>query len=401
LGLVVGGAQARSVALSVDSEAVPYRSIEDPAKLRRIIEATLLLEADLELPVLLRHLIDEARSMTGARYGAMGVLNDDGSALSDFLTVGLEPDQVARIGTRPTGKGVLGLLIADPRPLRLADLGSHPDSYGFPPNHPPMTSFLGVPVKVRDTVYGNLYLTNKEGWSEFTRDDEALVEALALAAGIAIENARLHWRVREVAVYEDRDRLARDLHDTVIQRLFAVGLSLQGLAGRAASGDIAARLEEAILDIDETIRQLRSSIFELGSAGIGRGVRDSVLSLLRELDPVVGFEVQVSFDGPVDSAIPDPVAENLLATVREAVTNIGRHAQASHASVSLSVQDGECRLQVADNGRGFATTEESEGGLGLPNLRRRAEKLQGCLVIESPDAGGTILTWQVPISPGH
>ena len=181
---------------SLDLGLVPFRSIEDPVKLRRVLEATLLLEADLELPVLLRHFIEEARSMTAARYGALGVLNEDRTALSEFLTVGLEPDEEQRIGARPTGRGVLGVLINDPRPLRLSNLSSHDESFGFPPNHPPMTSFLGVPIKVRGEVYGNLYLTDKVGWSEFTRDDEALVEALALAAGIAIENARLHQRVQ-------------------------------------------------------------------------------------------------------------------------------------------------------------------------------------------------------------
>jgi signal transduction histidine kinase len=376
---------------------VPYRAIEDPVKLRRLLEATLLLEADLELPSLLRHLIDEARSMTGARYGAIGVLNDERTSLVEFITVGLEPEEEARIGARPTGKGVLGIFITDPRPLRLADLGSQPDSYGFPPNHPPMTSFLGVPIRVRGEVYGNLYLTDKVGWSEFTSDDESLVEALALAAGIAIENARLHKKVQQVAVYEDRDRLARDLHDTVIQRLFAVGLSLQGMAGEAASSVMSERLETAISDLDETIRQVRSAIYELGSAATESGVRATILSLVRDLNPVVGFSVQVSFDGPVDSVVSPEVAEQLFAVVREALTNIGRHARASHASLSLSVADGACCLRISDDGDGIEPTAVGEGGFGLVNLRRRAEKLQGSFVTESPAAGGTSLIWRVPL----
>jgi len=377
---------------------MPYRSIEDPATLRRLLEATLLLEANLDISTLLHHLIEEARSMTGARYGALGVLNDERTALAEFLTVGLERHEEQKIGARPTGRGVLGLLITDPRPARLADLGSHPDSYGFPPNHPPMTSFLGVPIKVRDEVYGNLYLSDKVGWSEFTRHDEALVEALALAAGIAIENARLHQRVREVAVYEDRDRLAQDLHDTVIQRLFSMGLSLQGMAGQAAAAGMTDRLRAVISEMDATIRQIRSSIFALTLADSDRGVRASILSLIRDLSSVVGFAIQVSFEGPVDSAIPDPVADHLLATVREAVTNIGRHASATQASLTLSVVDGLCRLQVVDNGRGIDETGTTEGGLGLGNLRRRAEKLSGQFVIENAAGGGTMLTWQVPVN---
>ena len=248
---------------------MPYRSIEDPAHLRRVLEATLLLEADLELPTLLHHLIDEARSMTNARYGALGVLSEDGTALSDFLTVGLDPEEIERIGALPTGRGVLGTLISDPRPLRLTRLDAHVDSYGFPPNHPPMNSFLGVPIKVRDEIYGNLYLTDKIGWSEFTSDDEALIGALAVTAGIAIENARLHGRVQQSAVYEERDRLARDLHDTVIQRLFAIGLSLQSISADPSASRNSERLAETIADIDNTIRQVRTTIFELGSDGLG------------------------------------------------------------------------------------------------------------------------------------
>ena len=357
----------------------------------------MLLEADLELPALLRHFIDEARSMTGARYGALGVLNDDRTSLIEFVTAGLEREAEEKIGPRPTGKGVLGVLITDPRALRLADLGSHPDSYGFPPNHPPMTSFLGVPIKARGEVYGILYLTDKTGWSEFTSDDESLVEALALAAGIAVENARLHQKVREVAVYEDRDRLARDLHDTVIQRLFAVGLSLQSMAAAAASAGMTERLDAAISDLDDTIRQVRSTIYELGSAASDQGLRAGILSLVRDLNPVVGFAVRVSFDGPVDSAISREVAEHLLAVVREAVTNIGRHAHATNASVSLSVAGGVCRLRVIDDGEGIKAPAATGTGLGLVNLGRRAEKLDGSFEIESPVTGGTSLTWQVPL----
>jgi len=375
---------------------VPYRSIEDPVKLRRVLQATLLLEADLDLPVLLRHVVEEARSLTGARYGALGVLNDAGTGLAEFLAIGLDAAEQERIGPRPTGRGVLGLLITDPRPLRLGDIGAHPASHGFPPNHPPMTSFLGVPVKVRDAVYGNLYLTDKVGCAEFTQDDQALVEALALAAGVAIQNARLHQRAAQAAIYEDRDRVARDLHDTVIQRLFAVGLSLQSMAGAATAG-LADRLEAAIADIDDTIRQVRVSIFEL--APTSAGIRTSVLALVRDLAPVVGFEVQVSFDGPIDAAVTDEVAEHLLAAVREAVTNIGRHADASEAAVALSVRDGQCRLEVSDNGRGIDESGAAGGGLGLNNLRRRAEKLHGQFLIERRAGGGTLLTWQVPVGP--
>ena len=336
--------------------------------------------------------------MTGARYAALGVLNQDRTGLSEFVTVGLSADDEKRIGARPTGRGMLGLLITHPEPLRTADLGAHAESFGFPLNHPPMTSFLGVPIKVRDEVYGNLYLTDKVGWSEFTRDDQALVQVLALAAGIAIENVRLHQQVQVVAVYEDRDRLARDLHDTVIQRLFGVGLKLQSMAGRVPR-DLAGELEATVAEVDRVIERIRSTIYQLGMGGDDRGVRDSVVALVRELSSITGFEVHTSFDGPVDTAVPPDVAEHLLATVREAVTNIGRHAHATEASVTLSVQDGECRLVVVDNGSGLDESNVREGGMGLANMRHRAEKLGGSLSVEGDAGAGTSLTWAVPLAP--
>ncbi len=373
---------------------MPYHSIEDPLKLRRLLEAVFLIEADLSLPVLLRHSLEEARSMAGARYGALGVLNDERTGLSEFITTGVEAETERAIGERPTGKGVLGLLITEPKPLRLADLQDHAESYGFPPHHPPMTSFLGVPIMARDEVYGNLYLTDKIGGDEFTKDDEELVMALAQAAGIAVENARLHQRVQEMAVFDDRDRIARDLHDAVIQRLFAIGLSLQGITRSVTAPPISDRLNRAIVDIDETIRQIRSSIFELSSVRDEEGARRRILRLVRELDAVLGFEAHVSFEGPVDTAIDTELLEHLTFALREALTNVAKHAKASAGTVSLAVASGECRLVVADNGVGLPETRSGDG-LGLSNIERRAAKLGGRLLIDS-SAQGTTLRWIVP-----
>ncbi len=376
---------------------MPFRSIEDPTKLRRVLEATLLIEANLELAEVLRHVVEEARSMTGARYGALGVLAEDKQSLSEFITVGLTAEEEADIGARPTGRGVLGLLIADPQQLRVTDIGSHPKSFGFPPNHPPMGSFLGVPIKVRDEVYGNLYLTDKVGWSEFTSDDVALVGALSQAAGIAIENARLHDRVRRSAVYEDRDRMARDLHDTVIQRLFALGLTLQGIAARLPDA-AASQLGGAVSEIDRVITQVRSTIYELGMGDESRGIRDDVVGLVRELNAVVGFEVELAFDGPVDSAISGQVLEHMLATLREALTNVGKHAHATRATVLVTVDETSCCLTITDDGVGLNDAGVAAGGgHGLPNLRRRAEKLHGTLTVDDAPDGGTALTWKVPL----
>lgn len=378
---------------------MPYKRVEDPAKLRRLMDAVLMIEADIELPVLLRHIVEEACSLVDARYGALGVLNQARTSLEQFLTVGLGDDAEAFIGSRPTGRGVLGLLITEPRPLRLGDLGSHPESYGFPPGHPPMTSFLGVPIRVRASaeVYGNLYLTDKIGADDFSDEDEALAEALALAAGIAIENTRLHERVRMLSVLDDRERIGRDLHDRVVQRLFALGMGLQATKRLPELDLVRERVDRAIDDVDATINEIRTTIFELGDSSIGGGLRQGVLALADELAPSLGARPEVSFVGAVDNTVTQQMADHLLAVVRESLTNAAKHAQAARFIVTLSVAD-DLVLEVMDDGVGIdlAVTEESPG-LGLANLRNRAEKLGGTLEIRAADGGGTKVTWRVPL----
>ncbi len=372
----------------------PFDRIDDPAKLRRLVQAILILDAELNLPVVLRRIIEEARDLVDARYGAMGVLTDDGRALDQFLTVGLTLEEERAIGARPTGRGVLGTLIADDKPLRLANLASSPDSYGFPANHPNMTSFLGVPVRVHGEVYGILFLTNKTTAPEFSEDDEELVLALAMAAGIAIENARLHGIVRDRALTEDRDRIARDLHDSVIQRLFAIGLSLQGTARLVERPEAVMRIGEAIDKLDETIRQLRKAIFDIELTISKEGLHPKVLDLVHELRAVLGILPQCSFSGPVDTAVSDSLTEEVLAVLREALTNIGKHARASQVVITVAAGE-ELRLVVADDGVGLS--DANAAGLGLKNLRQRAERLGGSVELGTSREGGTRLTWHVPL----
>jgi nitrate/nitrite-specific signal transduction histidine kinase len=373
---------------------VPFRNIEDPGRLRRLLDAVLLLESDVSLPVVLRHIVEAACSLVDARYGALGVLDERGKGLAEFVNVGFDDDQVRAIGHLPEGHGILGLLILEPEPLRLGDLNSHPESYGFPPGHPPMSSFLGVPVRVRDQVYGNLYLTEKLGGGTFTEEDEEAVAGLAVAAGIAIDNARLHAQVGELAMLGDRDRIARDLHDTVIQRLFATGLSLEGTLRLIQAPEVAARVRQAVDDLDETIRQIRTTIFALETRGATAGVRDEVLALAGELTPTLSFRPEVTFEGLVDTLISEEVAENLLATLRESLTNVARHAKASHVSVRVAVRD-DIVLEVADDGRGFPF-EVAGSGRGISNMQRRAEDMNGQLTVEGRAGGGTVVRWRVP-----
>ena len=370
---------------------MPLHAIDDPSKLRRIIDAMLLIGTDLDLPQLLRHIVEEARAITGARYGAIGVLNSEATALAEFITVGLEAEEEAEIGKRPKGLGVLGLLISDPQTLRISDVNVHPDRSGFPPNHPPMTCFLGVPVRVKDEVYGNLYLTEKIGWTEFTSDDAILVDALALAAGMAVQNARLVQEMKTNAVLHERDRVALDLHDRAIQRIFGAGLTLQSLAGGVQDEGLSDRLVSVIAELDDTIGEIRSSIFNLTVVDRSSGIRSQVTGLLREMGELLGFDVRVIFEGPVDTAISDDVADHVLAIIREALTNVARHAQATEASLLLGVDGSRCRLQISDNGRGMGGTDTLGGGRGIGNMHRRAEELHGHLEVSANRDGGTLL----------
>ena len=377
---------------------VPFRQIDDPDALRKLLDAFLAVESELDLAPVLRRITESARSLAGARYAALGVLDEQGRGLSQFIPVGLEPDVEAAIGHYPEGHGILGLLIVEPKPLRLADLHKHPESYGFPPNHPPMTSFLGVPIRIRDEVFGNLYLTEKIDLPEFTETDEALVSALAIAAGIAIDNARLHGRVRELALLEDRDRIARDLHDTVIQRLFALGLSLQGAARLAQRPEVTERIDEAVDELDSVIRQVRGTIFALEDRATTGSVRRDVLRLTKEITEVLGFQPAVTFDGPVETLMPDNASAELLATLREALSNVARHAQASRVDIRLAA-DRDIVLEVIDDGMGLPA-QIPPGGHGLGNMEERARALGGKLVLEAGDGRGARLVWRIPADQG-
>jgi signal transduction histidine kinase len=354
-----------------------------------------MITADVELQDLLRHIVEEATSLVDARYGALGVLNQSRTGLEQFVTVGVSRDEVNAIGPPPIGRGVLGLLITDPRPLRLARIGDHPESYGFPPHHPSMTSFLGVPIRVRDDVYGNLYLTDKRDAGAFSDEDEALAEALAQAAGIAIQNSRLHDQVRVISVLDDRDRIARDLHDRVIQRIFAVGMTLQGVVRMPDPTQARSRIDRAVDELDATIAEIRSTIFELGETSLPGGLRQSIVRLSEEMAPTLGARPELSFSGPIDNTVPKQTADQILAVLREALANAGKHANASSYQVILRVGD-DIVLEVVDNGTGF-DPEAVSGGLGLLNLRNRAEKLNGTFQVMSGASEGTRVIWAVPL----
>lgn len=366
-------------------------------RLSRLVDAVLTVAEDVDLPTVLKRIVQAAMSLSGARYGALGVIGDDRTFLSEFVYEGVGPEVLREIGHLPEGHGILGLLIHEPHPIRLEDLNEHPQSYGFPEGHPPMRSFLGTPVSVGGTVFGNLYLTEKQGGQPFTEEDEELVVGLAAIAGSAIERVRLHEEIRRISVLEDRERIGRDLHDNVIQRLFATGLGLQALARRLEDRpEVLARIEESVDALDETIREIRSTIFQLQSGdAVGAGLRRRLLALATELSPTLGFKPRVSFVGPVDTAVTPVVADHVPPVLREALTNVAKHADATRVEIAVAISSGALVLEVADDGRGPG--DGRSAGLGLANLRQRAERLGGTSAIGGSELGGTLLRWQVPL----
>lgn len=353
-----------------------------------LIQAAAAVAGQIELRSVLKTTVEMAVETTGARYGAIGVIGDHGT-LVDFIYTGLSPQEAAGIGHPPVGKGVLGALIDNPAPIRLDRITDHPSSSGFPDNHPPMGAFLGVPVRAGDQVFGNLYLTEKEGG--FDEDDEQLVVALSAVAGGAVAAARLHDRLTRVALAEDRERIARDLHDSVIQDLFATGLGLQGLSMSIDDPKAAGRLDDAIERIDNAISSLRSFIFDIRS--FAATIADPERTIRRMVDRLVAdrsIEVSVEI-GSVGASSPE-LLDDALGVIREAVSNAVRHSDATALSVRVDTTDDGLTIVVRDNGCGFQPTSVKRG-MGLDNLHARATGRAGSIAIESaPGVGTTIKT---------
>lgn len=375
--------------------------------LARLRDAVLLITSDLSLHTMLEHIARAACEMVDARYAALGVIGRDG-ALSDFVHCGVDEATARRIGHLPEGRGLLGTLISDPRPLRLEDLHAHPDSVGFPAHHPPMDTFLGVPIHVRDRIYGNLYLTERADNRPFDEDDERMIEALAAVAGAAINTARAHTRHANVAVLEERERIGRELHDMVMQQLFATGLELQMVAGQLEPVDPtnADRVEKAVENLNHTIREIRTTIFSLqdldaedADSGVSvTTLEQEVSDVVREASRPLGFTARRHFRTDYDGLIAHEQVSHLLGAVREGLTNVARHANATACEVDLLVDNGEIVLLILDNGRGV-DVRHNRAGYGLRNLERRAREMDGTSRLHPDPEGGARLEWRVPILP--
>jgi signal transduction histidine kinase len=370
-----------------------------------LIEAGMILASELSLDAVLQRIVELAVEITDARFGAIGVLTPDRRAIEEFITVGVTPEERAAIGDPPVGHGVLGLLIEEVGPLRIRDIGADPRSVGFPPNHPPMRSFLGAPVVARGTVFGNIYLTEKRGAPEFSEEDEAALIVLASQAGIAIENARLYEEIQRqqrelqrLSVLEDRERIAKELHDGVIQSLFAVGMGLQGAASFAKDDELGRRIESAVGEIDRSIRDLRNYIFGLRPGILADRQLHQALDVLgAEFEAKSGVVTVVDVDEETSGALASR-AGDLVQMTREALSNVGRHAKAETCRVSLrrGTLEGTAVLEIDDDGVGL-DPEAPVAGMGLVNLRDRVASIGGGLTLESTAGTGTTVRLTIPI----
>ena len=378
-------------------------SSTDPPRLPPAVEALDAavrgISGVLDVEQVLQLIVDRVRDLVGAQYAALGIVDETG-LITEFITSGISGEQRRAIGDLPRGRGLLGLIIRENRPYRVARIAAHPESFGFPPNHPPMDSFLGVPVTVKGEVVGRLYLTNKQDAPEFDADDQALVETFALHAGIAIENARLHEQVQRLAVVDERDRISRDLHDSVIQSIYAVTLSLDDVPDLVdeAPAEARQRVDDAIDALHGVIRDIRNFIFGLRPLLLDSGnLVDGLRALADEMRRNTAIEVDVR--GELDDDVPMEVVAELLSIAREALANVARHSAAEHASVRVERHGENLRLEVSDDGRGIATDAVRAGGHhGLPNMQARAKGLGGSFDIDSAPAAGTRIIVTVPSS---
>jgi signal transduction histidine kinase len=378
-----------------------------PPVLRALDAAVRGISGVLDLDRVLQLIVDNVRTLVEAEYAALGIVDESG-AIERFITSGMSDETRAAIGDLPRGRGLLGLIIRENRAFRIPRISAHPESYGFPPNHPPMDSFLGMPVTNQGVPVGRLYLTNKRAADEFTELDEALVEMFALHAGIAIESARLHDQVRRLAVVDERERISRDLHDSVIQAIYAQTLALDDVPAMIETEpeESARRVDEAIDALHAVIRDVRNFIFGLRpvlleSGDLAEGLRHLGTELRRNGGVAVSIDV-AERDAEAVAELPIETVAELLAITREALSNVARHAGATACHVSITTVDRTLRLEIADDGRGFDPRLDVERGHhGLANMRARAVALGAEYDIGSMPSGGTRMILSVPMRSGR
>jgi signal transduction histidine kinase len=371
----------------------------DAAALNAVDEAARAIAGVLDLESALQLIVERVRSLVGARYAALGIVGPD-DRIQRFITSGVRHDQRTAIGPLPRGRGLLGLIIRKELSYRIPNIAAHPDSSGFPANHPPMTSFLGVPVTSRGRSVGNFYLTDKQGASEFTPADQRLVELFALHAGIAIDNARLHQQAADFAIIQERDRIGRDLHDGIIQSLYAVSLSLEDVPEMMVSSPAEAegRVDAAIDSLQASIRELRNFIYGLRPETFdGADVPAGIAALGEQFRYNTLIDIDVDVDPTATRDVSPEHGAELLQLVRESLSNTARHAKARHLVVSLRREAEGSTLVIADDGVGFdALGPVAAGHQGLANMNARAQAVGATLRVESAKGEGTRIIVVLP-----
>jgi signal transduction histidine kinase len=387
LEIVIGAAWSRARAGQASDE------------LTALDTATRGIAGVLDLDRVLQLITDRVRELAHAQYTALGIVDQD-FGIERFITSGVNRADRERIGAPPHGHGLLGAIARQTHPVRVHDIAHDPRRYGFPPNHPPMHTLLGVPIGAKGRSIGRLYLTNKLPSGDFTQDDERLVEMFALHAGIAIENARLHEQVQRLAIVEERERIGRDLHDGIIQSIYAVGLSLEDVPDLMEDEpDVAkARVERAIDSLDQSIRDIRNFIFGLRPELLEQaGLVGGLAALADEFRVNSMVDVDLDTAAVDESDLPPEIVAQLLSIAREALSNIARHSKATQGRVHIEARGDIVELTIADNGVGFDQSKpRSAGHQGLVNMSARAASIGGHLEVQSESGAGTRIIVSAP-----
>lgn len=373
-------------------------------QLAALHEAALSLTRELDLNLVLQKVVDLARELSNAKYGALGVLEPEGRWIDQFIFSGIDHKFRGKMGAPPRGHGLLGAVIEEGRPIRVSVIDSDQRSSGFPEVHPFMQSFLGVPIRFKDEVIGELYLADKLGEADlvinFSAQDERLLEMFATQAAIAIKNAQLYRQSQQLTIFQERERFGMDLHDGIIQSIYAIGLMLDDTRHRLGEdADPATQgIDQAISGLNEVIRDIRNYILDLRPNRFqGRDLKEGLSELARELRANSFLDVNLEASEIDVSSLNPENTVDVLHIVQESLSNIRKHARASYVEIHLDAVDGHLILTIKDDGIGLNPEQlKHSTGNGLRNMRDRSQLFGGTFDAISASEGGTQIRVTVP-----
>jgi signal transduction histidine kinase len=384
--------------------AMQQRLQHQNEELLALHSAGLAISAELSLDAVLRKVVDEARTLVGARYGAVSVVDRDGR-IEQFVTSGISSEERAAIGPPPVGHGVLGVVLREGLHLRLHDVSAHPHSAGFPPHHPHMKTLLAVPIACKGPFLGNIYLSEKIDRRDFTNGDEETLVRFAVQAGIAIDNAHLHAQAADLAVAQERVRIAHEMHDGLAQVLGYVNTKVQAADAylrRGKSEEASVQLRELAVAARDAYTEVREGIVALRTLpGPMRPLVDVLRDYLAQWMQQTGINTELTMEG--DLHLRPSIELQLLRIVQEALTNVRKHSRAGNATVDLRRHEGTLQLKVIDNGIGFNPRAKQRGEFprfGLSTMRERAESIGGTVDVQSAPGEGTTVSFELPVLSG-